>query len=82
MKNLLIGIGVAVLIIFGIYTIFDYNKPKDSVDLNESSDTFVRDEFGEKYDIDNLYFVDSNSTEVFNLIETDETFVVFIGRET
>lgn len=86
MRNIVIGVFVAILVIFGIYTILDYNQPKDTEDdtmgTTENSEPFVRDDFGEKYDIDNMYFQDSTSDEVYSLIDEGETFIVFIGRET
>lgn len=79
MRNYFI-IGLIVIVsIVGIYTIIDYNSQDDLVIENGDIEL---DEISKKYNINNEYFVISTGDEVLRKIDNDETFVVFVGRET
>lgn len=78
MRNTILGVIIAIVVVLGAIYSFNYNneEPVPEAVMEE------RDEFGNKYNIDNEYFLISTPSDVASLIEADETIVVFVGRET
>lgn len=78
MRNTILGVIIMIVIALGVVYSFNYNNetPISDAVIQE------RDEFGNKYNIDNQYFLISTPLEVATLIESDQTIVVFVGRET
>ena len=78
MKNIILGIAIVAVLGIGVVYSINYNKeePVPEAVVEE------RDEFGNKYNLDNEHFLISTPSEVVGLIESDETMEVFVGRET
>lgn len=76
MRDKILLIVISLVVVAGIVYTVGYHNEEPTV-----TET-ARDEIGESYNFDNEYFVSTTHMEINEKIENEDTFIVFVGRET